>query len=727
MYKYRYILLLYSFGATANAQDTAAIQLKEFTVTATRTALSYKQLAQSVTSIKSEDIANMLPQTTGDILQKTGLITVQKSQQGGGSPILRGFEANRVLLVVDGVRMNNIIYRGGHLQNAITVDPNILERVEVLFGPASSVYGSDALGGVIHLISKNPEYQSKPKLKSGLHLRYSTVNEEKMLHYDLQYGSKKVAGFLSVTTTEFDDLRGGRVQNPFYAKHFGDRNHYYKRQDGKDLLINNSATPWLQIASGYSQIDLMGKLKIQSKTGLDHTFNVQYSASTDIPRYDRLTDPNPTNTLRFAEWYYGPQKRLFTSYNTDFHSKWPIKLNVNYQFIEESRHQRTANSSNLQSRIERVNILGFDAFHQSSFRASQWVMGLDGQQEWLGSTAHTTEIVTKTTAPLDTRYPAGSNHMTRLSAYTIWTNQLNNQWNAQASARLGITNLASDFGSNEFFKFPFKLVKQFNLTYSANLGLSYNANEFSKWGVVLATGFRVPNVDDLAKVFESTTGTLIVPNPDLKPEKSISLEVNHRLSLMDQKSYITSSVYVTQLHDAIVTGPFSFNSQDSVLYNGVRSLVLANQNNRLARIFGISMDGQIFLSKILNVSFGGTYTHGRIIDEKKSTPLDHIPPLSGKLGLVANVHKFRTEVNVLGNDWKRLNNYLLRAEDNEQYATPDGMPAWVIFNVYSTYNFNCKVRLSVALENIMDTQYRVFASGINAPGRNLSTSLKLAL
>ncbi|NJN34367.1 MAG: TonB-dependent receptor plug domain-containing protein [Saprospiraceae bacterium] len=69
---------------------------------------------------------------------------------------MRGFEASRVLLVVDGVRMNNLIYRSGHLQNAITVDQNMLDRVEVLFGTASTVYGSDALGGVVHFFTKKP-------------------------------------------------------------------------------------------------------------------------------------------------------------------------------------------------------------------------------------------------------------------------------------------------------------------------------------------------------------------------------------------------------------------------------------------------------------------------------------------------------------------------------------------------------------------------------------------
>ena len=176
MKKYIFFICIMHMITSSFAQDTVMLRknIDEITITATRTAISVRQLAQSVLSISKEKINQMQPQTTADLLQKTGLITVQKSQQGGGSPILRGLEANRILLVVDGVRMNNIIYRGGHLQNIITVDPNILDRAEVLFGPASSVYGSDALGGVIHLITKTPQFSPQNKFLSSLLLQPAT-------------------------------------------------------------------------------------------------------------------------------------------------------------------------------------------------------------------------------------------------------------------------------------------------------------------------------------------------------------------------------------------------------------------------------------------------------------------------------------------------------------------------------------------------------------------------
>jgi hemoglobin/transferrin/lactoferrin receptor protein len=719
-------ILAVTLFSIIKAQDTSGIQqrMNEITITATRSPVTYKQLAQSVLSISANQIQQSGSQTIADVLGKTGSITVQKSQQGGGSPILRGLEANRVLLVVDGVRMNNIIYRGGHLQNIITVDPNILEKIDVLFGPASSVYGSDALGGVIHLITKTPSFKKISTYNSTILSRWSSVNNERMIHYDLEYGSKNLAGLFSISFADYGDLKGGKTKNPYYLLPHGQRIYSYAQENGVDKLIPNSLSPWLQTPSAYHQLDLTGKLKFQSGTSIDHLLNLQYSTSSDIPRYDRLTDPDARTILRNAEWYYGPQRRFMGSYIADFHSAFPFKLNINYQNVEESRFNRRPGVLDLQSRIERVNVIGFDLFHQVINKTSQWNFGLDGQYETVKSTAYLKNIISGAQSPLDTRYPSGSNHMGRIGAYATHNNEVVKNVFMQESVRIGFTGLASDFGTNDIFKFPFQKVSQSNFVYSANVGLNYKVDEMANLGFVVASGFRVPNVDDLAKVFESTAGTLIVPNPDLKPERSLSFEFNYKNTYPDKRSYFMTSFYLTHLYDAIVTGPFKFNGKDSILYNGIQSLVLANQNNRLARVMGASIEGEGFFSRYLSVVFAGSGSLGKIL-KPVSSNLDHIPPVSVKIGMVCSLDKAKLEFNLQYNDWKKIRNYLLNAEDNEAYATPLGTPKWLIFNAYSSFQLSDHFRLSLNLENILDTQYRIFSSGINAPGRNLSVAIKL--
>jgi hemoglobin/transferrin/lactoferrin receptor protein len=164
-------------SVSVNAQqDTASPQknLDEVIIYSNKFAERKKNIVQKIDVIQAQQIAQLNTQNMGDLLSNTGNVFVQKSQQGGSSPIIRGFEASRVLLVVDGIRMNNAIYRAGHLQNVITVDQNMLERVEVLYGPASTLYGSDALGGVVHMRTKMPRLSTNGK-PSGFRLRVCTL------------------------------------------------------------------------------------------------------------------------------------------------------------------------------------------------------------------------------------------------------------------------------------------------------------------------------------------------------------------------------------------------------------------------------------------------------------------------------------------------------------------------------------------------------------------------
>ncbi len=170
-----------------------SVNLEEIVISSSNYAEKKKNIAQKIEVISSKTIAQINSQNTGDLLINTGKVFVQKSQQGGSSTILRGFEASRILPIVDGVRMNNAIYRSGHLQNVITTDQNSLARVEVIYGPSSTTYGSDALGGIIQLITKAPVLSSdKSFLITGIAFsRYNTVNNEKTVHFDVSMGGKK--------------------------------------------------------------------------------------------------------------------------------------------------------------------------------------------------------------------------------------------------------------------------------------------------------------------------------------------------------------------------------------------------------------------------------------------------------------------------------------------------------------------------------------------------------
>ena len=321
--KFCYLLIFDSFilccGVNAQKPVSDTTTLEDVVISASKFNVKKKNIVQKIDVISSKKIAEANSQNTGDLLINTGNVFVQKSQQGGSSPVLRGFEASRVLLIVDGIRLNNAIYRGGHLQNVITVDQNMLERVEIMYGPSSSIYGSDALGGVIHLRTKSPVLSPGNKLlvKSSEFFRYSTANKEKTGHADLSLGGKKLAWLQSYTYSDFGDTKMGSDYPKKYPN-FGRRSKYIDNIGGVDYIVTNNDDR-VEHFSGYKQWDITQKLLFKQSDKVSHRINAQYSSTNNVPRYDRLQDiknfgGSIGTVLRYAKWYYGPQTRYLGAY-----------------------------------------------------------------------------------------------------------------------------------------------------------------------------------------------------------------------------------------------------------------------------------------------------------------------------------------------------------------------------------------------------------------------------
>lgn len=715
-------------------QDSVTVwqPVTEVIVTANKFEEKSRYVAQKVAVMDSAAISASLSNTTAGLLEQSGKVFVQRSQLGGGSPVLRGFEASRILLVVDGVRMNNAIYRTGHLQNAITIDDDILKKVEILYGPASTLYGSDALGGVIHFQTRQPQLSGsgKPELKGNTSARYSSAYREYSGHVDINLGWRKWATLTSLSYSSFGDLRQGNLRNPFYPE-LGARTAYIDRINGLDSIIANK-DPNKQKFSAYRQFDLLQKILWQPKPTRWHQLNIQYSTSSDIPRYDRLTDTR-NGQLRWAEWYYGPQQRLMASYQykatalNGFFDK--LMIGGSYQKIAESRIQRAYRKDEKEYRVEDVDVLALNADLRKSTGRHELGIGVDGQFNFLSSTAYRQNIVSREKSyGLDTRYPDGSNRMSYSGMYGQHLFKLiPGKLILNDGLRLNYVSLRSRFSDTAILHLPFTEARQRNVTFSANAGMIYLPDDKSKLSFNLATGFRAPNIDDMAKVFESAGGVqLVVPNPDLRPEQTYNIDLSLSRTFLDWINVDVSGFY-SLFRNAMVLDKYRFNGADSVLYNGKPTAVVANQNKAKAFIYGFQ--GSIILCPMQGFSVYAhiTYTYGRYEAlDGKQVPMDHIPPVFGKAGLRYHYRVAEMEAYVLFNGWKHLTDYNPYGEDNLQYATAQGMPAWSVVNLSTTWNITKQVKTQIALENIFDQNYRVFASGINGAGRNLVVRLRVS-
>lgn len=706
------------------------VNIKEVVLSVNRMEDQKADVPYSVEAITSRQVELTNPQTSADMLMSTGNVYIQKSQQGGGSPMLRGFEASRVLLVIDGVRMNNAVYRSGHLQDAITVDNSMLERTEVLFGPSSVMYGSDALGGVVHFYTRKPllsAEEGKVNFRLNAMTRYSTANQEVTGHTNFNVGLKKLAFITSLTYSDFGDLRSGRIKRP--DPNFGRREYYVETINEVDSMVKNP-NPDIQVKSGYSQYDVFEKIRFQQNDRVCHIVNLQYSNSSDIPRYDRLQE-YASGLLRFAEWNYGPQKRMMAAYNLDVRSDSGkvfnnMRATLAYQGTQQSRISRRFRKDVRTTQVEDIKVYsGNIDFSKNIGEKHRVNYGLDMQFNDVASSASSLDIRKDSTYDAPTRYFRGGSQMNYMAAYIASNSKIGEKFILSAGLRFSSVSLSADIGDTTFFKFPFSSFDVKNSAFNGNLGLVYKPTGSQRFTVLGSSGYRAPNVDDMTKLFETVAGTVIVPNPDLKPELAYNIELGST-SVINDRVQFEGVYFTTLLKNAIVTKDFQYNGQDSILYDGVLSRVIAQQNANEAILHGVTANLLIDFDDHISFKSSINYTLGAYIDNEKDTivPLDHIPPMYGQTSLFYRYGKLEAEVYARYSNPKRLSDYSPSGEDNLSQATPNGMPGWFTLNFKASVHMNKHVHLNFGIENIFDVHYRHFASGISAPGRNIVLSLR---
>jgi hemoglobin/transferrin/lactoferrin receptor protein len=706
-----------------------------------------QEIPYLVSTVDKKAIAHYNPQTTADALAQNENIYVQRSQMGGGSINIRGFEANKVLLVVDGVRMNNIIFRAGHLQDAIKMNAGNLERIEVIYGPGSLNYGSDALGGVVHFRTKEPKLYdgSNPgtnhQINSSAYARFASANLEKTLFLDLNYGSEKWGSYTSLSYSDFDDLRAGSVRPDAYPD-FGKRPVFIRRE-GVDFIISNDNEN-IQSPSGYGQFDFLQKLKFQPSKNQNFLLNLQYSTSTNVPRYDVLQDKLPNGDLRFAEWFYGPQKRLSLSLkshtlrHTAFFSK--ATMIASFQKVDEDRYNRGFRKDWRIYNLEDVFAFSLTTdFDKNIGERSVLTYGLDLNHDLLYSLAGQINTETeKTAGGIPSRYPNGGNNLTTIASYANFNWQTRDtSLTTFAGLRYTWTRLFSIYDESpdevifypDYFYTDGLTALNSALTWSAGIVLRSR----SKWELRLlsSTAFHAPNVDDFAK-FREKNFYLLVPNPELKPEHTINgeLTLGKEFGSVDRASGINARVsatgFYTLLSDAIVRSNFKLSNGDSIIVSdGFQYRVQANVNALRATIFGGSGNFLLTFGKHFSLTTAAGYTRGRVVDDGEDLgPHDHIPPFFGRTTLDFRSKAVDLSFVVRYNGKKPIDEFSNSGEDNEEYATPQGSLAWTTYNFYSTLRLGTRFAIDAAIENILDLHYRQFSSGISAPGRNLIFTLR---
>ena len=709
--------------------DKTSDLLPEVVLSVSNKKIVLLRVAEQISVITSNNIKELSPKTTPDLLASTPGITVQKSQLGGGSPTIRGFEANRVLLVVDGVRMNNAIYRSGHLQNSLTVDASNLERTEIIYGPSSIKYGSDALGGVIHFYTKRPRF-GNDLWEANATTKYSSADNGLMLHTDAFYSNKRFGNFTSISYGNFNDLTMGKVR----THGFNDWGKVYKYSSNTEHYYSDTETvnpnPDTQKNTAYSQLDLLQKLIFKLNKTNELEFNLQYSTSSDIPRFDALTDEKK-GSLKWAEWYYGPQKRFLFSSRliSEYNKKWLKNSNITfaYQNLRESRMQRKFGSLEKTFRKENVNVFSLNADFSTTVNGYDISYGSEITFNKVESNAEgKTLVIFKNEVigfdnpfVVQSRYPDGGSDYSSFAIYSEVRKNLNNRSTINTGFRFSSTLMHAEWKDETFITLPESKITLFNNAITGNIGYTFRPNQYWVFKAHISTAFRSPNIDDVGKIREKR-GLLTVPNTSLKPEYAVNSEINISSYLFKKKLMLSTDIFYTRIFDYIMRNPYQLTpGNNSLKYDGEMVKTIANVNSGEAYVYGANLGLLAKISTKITLQSFLTYTKGRVINQ--DLPMPSIPPLFGSTTIKFNYKKWLFSLNSTYNARKK-------AEDFDVYGGVDnldkaasisyGSPSWYTINTAINYNISTNLSVKLAIDNILDHHYMTFASGISAPGRN---------
>ena len=699
------------------------INIDEIVFSVNRWKENIKELTNKTLIISEEKIEKISPQTSADLLEKTGEIYVQKSQLGGGSPMIRGFSANRILLTLDGVRLNNIIYRSGNIHNIISIEPNLLEGIEVIYGPASVIYGSDALGGAINFKTKDPTFNySKTKLYSSQKIQYNSSSNSK--HYSLKFGvsSRNIGMISSLSFNSFDDLRSGYKRNKNF-RNFGFREEYVVRNSitNKDEIIPNDNFQ-IQKFSGYSQINFINKLNFRLSDNINVIHGIYFSKSSNIPRYDRLVLYEDIFTPKYGEWFYGPNKFLMNRIQINSYQKTKLfdafKLNLSHQNLEESRHTRLFNSNSINNRNEGINVFAFNFDFDKKNKNDEFFYGLETIINDVKSSAYKEDLITNSRENISTRYPDGKNNFISNSIYVSYKRNIKKVF-TNVGLR-GNNSILKSSISNTFFDFPFNEIETKSSSISGNIGIRYNL-EKSSFKFQYSNGYRSPNLDDVGKVFDSEPGNIIIPNPDLKSEYVNNFEINYEYN--SEKIFLKNTFFYIRLNNAIIRDEGTLNENDSIIYDGILSNVQQLINGGRAYVYGFSNNILFKISNSLNIENSISYSYSK--DLISDRPLRHTPPVFGKFSISYSKKKYQVGYFINYNGRKSIKNFSV-SELNKLYLYPEtGSPNWITHNLYFKLNYNYFLNFDFGIDNIFDIHYRTYSSGISAPGRNIRLGFNL--
>jgi len=650
-------------GTEPDSSENHSKALDEVVVTALRSESKIISIPSSISVVDEEYISTRLSRTTPEILMGTAGVFVQKTNHGGGSPFVRGLTGNQILLLIDGIRLNNSTFRYGPNQYFNTIDPFSISRMEVLKGEGAVAYGSDALGGTIQVFTQNPTFNSG--FHGNITGRIGTQSIEQTGRGELSYGTKNVAIMANFTKRNFGDLPGGKNTG-------------------------------IQENSGYGE--QMGNFKAIFKLkNAELTLAHQYFEATDVPVYHKILLED------FSINQFAMQQRNLSYAKYSIHTQNPffeqINTTVSWQKSKERRESQKNSSPNLMEENDQIDTKGFNINIKSTF-SNHWnaSSGIETYQDLVQSD----KIIRSPDSSVESRglYPDGSS----AGSYAVYSlhNYLVKKWRFSGGYRFNIIDLHVKDETLGTSKLQFKSAVP-------SLAISYFSKTNAHTYIHYNRGFRAPNIDDM--------GTLGIvdfryeaPAYDLKPEHADNFELGYKYQ--SEPISFTTSIFYNKLSNLVTR--VKVENQEIDGYP-----VYIKENVESASLRGIELDVKGKINASFNYFGNFTYTYGQ--NSSKNEPLRRTPPAFGRIGLEFSKSKFLLRPEF---QFAAAQKRLAAGDISDNRIDPNGTAAWQILNVYSSYNWK-SVTLNLTLQNLGNADYRLHGSGTNGFGRSAVLGVKI--
>ena len=738
--------------------DESPIQLEEVAVSATRVEKDTFHTPNSISVVGRPQIERMNMDTTPQILRETVGIWAQQTTVGQGSPLLRGLTGYQTFIQVDGVRLNNATFRSGPNQYLATISPDNLDRIEVLRGPGSVLYGSGAMGGVISIFTKATTFNAgiqNWKVQSRLFGRYASATQERLGRLEVA-GSRNRFGFaVGASARGFGDLNAGKGFDLHYD------NRKFEIVSDRPVGVPSFDAPpkdvpekWLidtEAPLDWEAYD--GDAKIAYQLNDESTLNLAYQLwrQVDTPRYDKIAP------REFDAFFFDPQNRdlVYATYLTKQIGPAidQFRFTTSYHRQKEGQREIKRGATEQRERFDTVNTFGVSAQAATTPLSRQRiVVGGEFYFDTLDSQTVKTDLNTGAEDVDDAKGRFINDSQFWDANFFIQDEiELHERVELTAGGRLTLYHTNADLAVrdssfDEFDESGTALTGSAGVVVSVTDGLNLVGN--------IATSFRAPSLNDTTAV-EVTNEGIDAPSPDLNSETGWTVEGGIKArypqfigSVTLFHSYINDLVTRVPVEEAYTDAPIPQLYKDIQADNpNIDVFVLDNVDK--VQIQGLEFTGLVPVRSGWSIYGSGTFTRGKVLLLNGNEPdpakpweerIRREPPLNGILG----VRWEQPEDRFWGGFFARgavrqdrLNRGDIRdpripgetrdtAEvqfDEDGHAIDAGTPGWFTLNLCGGVQLTEYNRLTVALENLLDRRYRDHGSGVNAPGFNVIVSL----